>query len=100
MTECLFFFLMIRRPPRSTLFPYTTLFRSWVGCAPGSGMGLDSQGALCVMPGVSVGYLCTFRVLLTWILQSYIFVSIHLGSDSYPPCHLLVPSDSILLKSG
>src|SRR5258708_31384576 len=34
-----FFFLMIRRPPRSTLFPYTTLFRSartpacWSGCA-------------------------------------------------------------------
>src|ERR1039457_3378459 len=27
-----FFFLMIRRPPRSTLFPYTTLFRS--ACAP------------------------------------------------------------------
>src|SRR3712207_7339721 len=31
------FFLMIRRPPRSTLFPYTTLFRSWQnsfdGCA-------------------------------------------------------------------
>src|SRR2546430_11630151 len=25
---CLYFFLMIRRPPRSTLFPYTTLFRS------------------------------------------------------------------------
>src|SRR5574340_1428853 len=35
MVDCLslfvflvFFFLMIRRPPRSTLFPYTTLFRS------------------------------------------------------------------------
>src|SRR3712207_8628838 len=26
----IFFFLMIRRPPRSTLFPYTTLFRSLV----------------------------------------------------------------------
>src|SRR3989442_3386099 len=26
--QLLFFFLMIRRPPRSTLFPYTTLFRS------------------------------------------------------------------------
>src|SRR2546430_11384678 len=26
--NCFFFFLMIRRPPRSTLFPYTTLFRS------------------------------------------------------------------------
>src|SRR2546430_6314111 len=25
---------MIRRPPRSTLFPYTTLFRSRVGCRP------------------------------------------------------------------
>src|SRR2546427_3061036 len=32
MHPCLmcFFFLMIRRPPRSTLFPYTTLFRSHV----------------------------------------------------------------------
>src|SRR3712207_7179631 len=28
MSMLLFFFLMIRRPPRSTLFPYTTLFRS------------------------------------------------------------------------
>src|SRR3712207_7698647 len=26
----MFFFLMVRRPPRSTLFPYTTLFRSQV----------------------------------------------------------------------
>src|SRR3712207_7720487 len=26
--DSVFFFLMIRRPPRSTLFPYTTLFRS------------------------------------------------------------------------
>src|SRR2546422_2081086 len=31
---CYFFFLMIRRPPRSTLFPYTTLFRSRTRCAP------------------------------------------------------------------
>src|SRR5258707_5140451 len=29
MSLSFFFFLMIRRPPRSTLFPYTTLFRSW-----------------------------------------------------------------------
>src|SRR3712207_9133841 len=28
MCRLFFFFLMIRRPPRSTLFPYTTLFRS------------------------------------------------------------------------
>src|SRR2546422_2427717 len=30
MCGAIFFFLMIRRPPRSTLFPYTTLFRSLV----------------------------------------------------------------------
>src|SRR5258708_32688891 len=29
LSSHLFFFLMIRRPPRSTLFPYTTLFRSF-----------------------------------------------------------------------
>src|SRR5437867_4802203 len=34
-----FFFLMIRRPPRSTLFPYTTLFRSMTGTPAGVGMG-------------------------------------------------------------
>src|SRR5206468_12883275 len=28
LSHCLFFFSIIRRPPRSTLFPYTTLFRS------------------------------------------------------------------------
>src|SRR6516164_5002003 len=31
-----FFFLMIRRPPRSTLFPYTTLFRSRRSHIPGT----------------------------------------------------------------
>src|SRR3712207_8824219 len=34
------FFLMIRRPPRSTLFPYTTLFRSEVATRGGAG-GLE-----------------------------------------------------------
>src|SRR3712207_8131310 len=37
-THATFFFLMIRRPPRSTLFPYTTLFRSRV---PGGRQGRD-----------------------------------------------------------
>src|SRR2546430_12241174 len=38
----LFFFLMIRRPPRSTLFPYTTLFRSRAEVGDGPGRrGLD-----------------------------------------------------------
>src|SRR2546430_17217598 len=50
----IFFFLMIRRPPRSTLFPYTPLFRSLVGAleiewlaieytAPGTAWALASR---------------------------------------------------------
>src|SRR3712207_7552731 len=35
----MFFFLMIRRPPRSTLFPYTTLFRSPERLEDGRGRG-------------------------------------------------------------
>src|SRR3712207_1827570 len=48
----MFFFLMIRRPPRSTLFPYTTLFRSgWRGVCSAvrpdwSLPSAGSQGAL------------------------------------------------------
>src|SRR5690349_23743174 len=39
----LIFFLMIRRPPRSTLFPYTTLFRSqWVASKTVTLYGLDA----------------------------------------------------------
>src|SRR3712207_8620968 len=34
LLSLLFFFLMIRRPPRSTLFPYTTLFRSKLSDRP------------------------------------------------------------------
>src|SRR5258708_39682396 len=56
-----FFFLMIRRPPRSTLFPYTTLFRSrsflqdakrWImqrcaaTCGPAALFGSGSRGHL------------------------------------------------------
>src|SRR5437868_11002212 len=40
---CAFFFLLIRRPPRSTLFPYTTLFRSQCGFRPFDG-GYQSVG--------------------------------------------------------
>src|SRR3712207_8780423 len=38
------FFLMIRRPPRSTLFPYTTLFRSAGAGAARSGNGRARSG--------------------------------------------------------
>src|SRR3712207_2759205 len=42
-----FFFLMIRRPPRSTLFPYTTLFRSGLESGEGDvGVGFTTDGQL------------------------------------------------------
>src|SRR5688572_31812581 len=46
------FFLMLRRPPRSTLFPYTTLFRSRAG--PG-GFGVLSPLRLTGLGGFQVG---------------------------------------------
>src|ERR1039458_10734874 len=46
----LVFFLMIRRPPRSTLFPYTTLFRSTCG-AGCLGLGIDTDALLEHMQG-------------------------------------------------
>src|SRR3712207_2775810 len=42
-----FFFLMIRRPPRSTLFPYTTLFRSHSAFYPEAG---GDKNGLAVVP--------------------------------------------------
>src|SRR3712207_7047962 len=43
--ENIVFFLMIRRPPRSTLFPYTTLFRSRVAGLEDPGADEDTLGA-------------------------------------------------------
>src|SRR3712207_9403658 len=45
------FFLMIRRPPRSTLFPYTTLFRSgWRGDGERFGLaGAVLAGDMCLV---------------------------------------------------
>src|SRR5256885_12862066 len=42
---------MIRRPPRSTLFPYTTLFRSFV---------VDLDGLCLADPALDVGYLLAY----------------------------------------
>src|SRR5690349_22376920 len=48
-----FFFLMIRRPPRSTLFPYTTLFRSGIGHGGGAGQcGGDAQAQAMIAVAV------------------------------------------------
>src|SRR5437773_8833942 len=49
-----FFFLMIRRPPRSTLFPYTTLFRS--GGVMKRGTLLPLVGSLALLLGSGLGW--------------------------------------------
>src|SRR2546430_17600889 len=48
-----FFFLMIRRPPRSTLFPYTTLFRSPGWCTSSQGGLSDDRYDRAGRPAVS-----------------------------------------------
>src|SRR5438067_12237515 len=48
-TFVVFFFFMSQQPPRSTLFPYTTLFRSGIACAHGAG---DQLGLLRAKPPV------------------------------------------------
>src|SRR2546422_6398500 len=48
MFSFFFFFLMIRRPPRSTLFPYTTLFRSSLGLQTAG--RIDRQFAVLLGP--------------------------------------------------
>src|SRR3712207_9247460 len=54
-----FFFLMIRRPPRSTLFPYTTLFRSEVHAEQDLRPVARQRhrAGKCLQPGVDSGVL-------------------------------------------
>src|SRR3712207_7410720 len=85
-----FFFLMIRRPPRSTLFPYTTLFRSSPHGGPwGRSMG---SGRECVRG-------CRWHRLSGWSPWSATSLDLHprseehtseLQSRQYLVCRLLL----------
>src|SRR3712207_8440160 len=72
------FFLMIRRPPRSTLFPYTTLFRS----SPDKKIPKAYYVAYNVMhsaiTGVVVGALWSKLVRREWALLG---IPLHIGID-------------------
>src|SRR2546422_8608230 len=62
---CLFFFfLMIRRPPRSTLFPYTTLFRSSPGVERRDLWGREVGG---IQPGTGSGSGHPHCAVLRWL---------------------------------
>src|SRR5256884_9889071 len=57
---------MIRRPPRSTLFPYTTLFRSFLGGgALDLGLGEDDHRFALLDPGVQLARLVHARLHAT-----------------------------------
>src|SRR2546430_16365119 len=71
MSFFLFFFLMIRRPPRSTLFPYTTLFRS-VGMAAGGGLYITAVFATGVIL-IALALLGQFEKRLSLRSLSYTF---------------------------
>src|SRR2546430_16679749 len=50
----MYFFLKILRPPRSTLFPYTTLFRSTAPVGVGNYQQAVDAGSRCCMPSAAI----------------------------------------------
>src|SRR3712207_7029968 len=68
---------MIRRPPRSTLFPYTTLFRSWV-CDVSSSSG-NRVGSIVIV-GVAVIIQCRILVAVSVVFCSFMILLVNLCS--------------------
>src|SRR3712207_6966516 len=87
MIVIMFFFLMIRRPPRSTLFPYTTLFRSHFD-APDS-VRPEDRVLICVPHERSFAGCCTEPVPLHRGTRSEEHTS-ELQSRQYLVCRLLL----------
>src|SRR3712207_9034723 len=85
----LFFFLMIRRPPRSTLFPYTTLFRSGRGARP---LGLHAAAAAAAGGGPAAGLRGALRApgLHPWPGRRSEEHTSELQSRQYLVCRLLL----------
>src|ERR1035438_10891937 len=89
------FFLMIRRPPRSTLFPYTTLFRSIVGFVDAEAR-LPERLQLLLLPE-QLEVVCDqhhkIPVLLDLVDQFFPMSRKHPG---VPDCAPVIGSDQIL----
>src|SRR3712207_8193224 len=101
---------MIRRPPRSTLFPYTTLFRSltvlagWIVLCAGSGAGLIEATGRRLLVAVAFGELVLVGALL--IVATVVPVitpprseehTSELQSRQYLVCRLLLEKNTILV---
>src|SRR5258707_13685978 len=87
-----FFFLMIRRPPRSTLFPYTTLFRSLTHVNFLYTTTLISFCTCILLPGFLISFILRLRKISFWenlLLRSEEHTS-ELQSRQYLVCRLLL----------
>src|SRR2546422_8599493 len=92
-----FFFLMIRRPPRSTLFPYTTLFRSLADSAAKK-LGVSRRKFLVSTGGMAAAFLAMNEVFRSEEHTSELQSRLHLV------CRLLLEkkknSRRTLVRSG
>src|SRR3712207_8138780 len=80
---------MIRRPPRSTLFPYTTLFRSEVGVVLVPSLGDVSHADRVLLRGQDVAYLSLDLLQRRFEIRSEEHTS-ELQSRQYLVCRLLL----------
>src|SRR5437870_7497562 len=87
-TSFIFFFLVLRRPPRSTLFPYTTLFRSQI-LAVGSPVRARRTPFISAIREVAVGDLPRRSALCTHNKRSEEHTS-ELQSRGHLVCRLLL----------
>src|SRR2546427_4931229 len=83
---------MIRRPPRSTLFPYTTLFRS----VPGSGHSVSNCAGCFVWPGRALS--ADETVVLGWCACRSEEHTSELQSQSNLVCRLLLEKKKKIAK--
>src|SRR2546429_3097208 len=83
---------MIRRPPRSTLFPYTTLFRSIEGARSDLGNLCPASGALSVVTETARAAFAGTTDVHVWGLDA-----MGGGWCGCDRCRLLTPSDQALL---
>src|SRR5690606_41949552 len=88
------YFCLFRRPPRHPLFPYTTLFRSWVSCACAAPSDMPaataSEPAIVVSFLLMVMILSPYRLLMTTVKALCRYHPTigppHLIFGSSPPC--------------
>src|SRR3712207_8101535 len=92
----IFFFLMIRRPPRSTLFPYTTLFRSLLDIYRGEDDFLFTDEQLVQAAGFESD--SSLRSIISRNPRSEEHTS-ELQSRQYLVCRLLLEKKTILTLS-